>query len=68
MTLDNFYLYKLDSKCDMEIYWDLILSDKSHLYHDSILMKHMLNFLDFTPKRLGQAASDSNGGLRYVDK
>ena len=39
MTLDNFYSYKLDStstnlpyksKCDMEIYWDLILSDKSH--------------------------------------
>ena len=31
-------------------------------------MKHMLNFVDFTPKRLGQVASDSNGGLRYVDK
>jgi len=26
-------------------------------------MKHMLNFVDFTPKRLGQVASDSNGGL-----
>jgi hypothetical protein len=39
-----------------------------HLCHDSILMKHMLNFVDFTPKRLGQVASDSNGGLRYVDK
>ena len=37
-------------------------------YHDSILMKHMLNVVDFTPKRLGQVASDSNGGLRYVDK
>ena len=24
--------------------------------------------MDFTPKRLGQVASDSNGGLRYVEK
>jgi hypothetical protein len=47
----------------MKIYWDLILSDK-YLYHDSILMKHMLNFVDFTPKRLGQVASDSNGGIK----
>jgi hypothetical protein len=38
-----------------------------YLYHDSILMKHMLKFVEFTPKCLGQVASDSNGGLRYVD-
>jgi hypothetical protein len=51
----------------MKIYWDLILSDK-YLYHDSILMKHMLNFVDFTPKRLGQVASDSNGIYFQIQK